>query len=85
MMSHDPKDHKNHTASDSLEEHVDAPLHDEVFGTNPEGLINDTPRGAIGANVNLGFSAVELEAHQPLRHIGDTDQADFQPGGGKRR
>jgi len=84
-MSNDPGDPtKPHTTSDSLEELVDAPLHDEVFGANPDGPVNDTPRGAIGANVNLGFPAVALEPNKPLRHIGDTDQADYQPGGGRR-
>ena len=84
-MTHDPKDPHTHTAADDLEDHVDAPLHDQVFGTNPEGSVNDTPKGAIGSNVNLGFPPVQLEPHQPLRHIGDSDQSDFQPGGGKRR
>ena len=84
-MTNDPKDPLHHTTADDLEDHVDAPLHDQVFGTNPEGSVNDTPKGAIGANVNLGFSPVQLEPHQPLRHIGDSDQGDFQPGGGKRR
>ncbi len=84
-MTHDPRDpNKPRTTSEALEEYVEAPLHDEVFGSNPDGGVNDTPRGAIGANVNLGFPAVELEPHKPLRHIGDTDQADYQPGGGRR-
>jgi len=85
MMSHNPRDPNHHTAAEDLEDYVDTPLHNEVFGANPDGPVNDTPRGAIGANVNLGFSAVELEPNQPLRHIGDNDQADFQPGGGRRR
>ena len=84
-MTHDPKEPHKHTASDSLEEHVDAPLHEEVFGHAPDGVVNDTPKGAIGANVNLGFPAVQLDRNQPLRHIGDSDQGDFQPGGGRRR
>lgn len=83
-MSHKPRDPtKPHSTSDSLEEHVDAPLHEEVFGSS-DGPVNDTPRGAIGANVNLGYPAVQLEPNKPLRHIGDTDQADYQPGGGRR-
>ena len=84
-MSNDPKDPKPHTAADSLEEIIDAPLHDQVFGANPDGGVNDTPKGAIGDNVNLGFPAVQLDRNQPLRHIGDSDQGDFQPGGGRRR
>lgn len=83
-MTNDPKRPK--TASDDLEEHiVDAPLHEEVFGTDPDGGVNDTPKGAIGANVNLSVPPVQLDSNQPLRHIGDNDQGDFQPGGGRRR
>ncbi len=82
-MSTDPKHPK--TASDSLEEHVEAPLHEQVFGNNPDGVVNDTPKGAIGENVNLGLGGVQLDSNQPLRHIGDSDQGDFQPGGGRRR
>ena len=29
------------------------PIHDEVFGVDPDGMYNDTPPGAIGTNVNL--------------------------------
>ena len=45
-MSNDPK--KPHTAADDLEDHVEAPLHEAVFGNDPDGFVNDTPRGAIG-------------------------------------
>ena len=31
-MTNDPKDPKPHTAADSLEEIIDAPLHAQVFG-----------------------------------------------------
>jgi hypothetical protein len=82
-MSNDPK--KPHTAADDLENHVEAPLHEAVFGNDPDGFVNDTPRGAIGENVNLGLGGVQLDSNQPLRHIGDSDQGDFQPGGGRRR
>lgn len=81
-----PEDHPhNKTAADSFEEHVDAPLHEKMFGSNPTGLVNDTPEGAIGENVNMSVPPVQLDSNQPLRHIGDTDQGDFQPGGGRRR
>ncbi|MFT3725676.1 MAG: hypothetical protein QM773_19110 [Hyphomonadaceae bacterium] len=82
-MSNDPK--KPHTAAEDLEDHVEAPLHEQVFGNDPDGFVNDTPRGAIGENVNLGLGGVQLDSNQPLRHIGDSDQGDFQPGGGRRR
>ena len=51
MMSHNPRDPNHHTAAEDLEDYVDTPLHNEVFGANPDGPVNDTPRGAIGANV----------------------------------
>jgi hypothetical protein len=73
------------TAAESLDEDTKTSLHEQVFGSDPDGFVNDTPRGAIGANVNIIGSAVELDRHQPLRHIGDSDQGDFQPGGGRRR
>jgi hypothetical protein len=82
-MSNDPK--KPHTAAEDLEDHVEAPLHEQVFGNDPDGFVNDTPRGAIGENANLGLGGVQLDSNQPLRHIGDSDQGDFQPGGGRRR
>ena len=73
------------SAHDALDEDTKTSLHEQVFGSDPDGFVNDTPRGAIGANVNIIGSAVELDRNQPLRHIGDTDQGDFQPGGGRRR
>ena len=77
---------KPKTTSDALKEDiVESPLHDAVFGTDPDGFVNDTPSGAIGSNVNIIGSAVQLDRNQPLRHIGDSDAGDFQPGGGRRR
>ena len=61
------------------------PIHDEVFGANPNGTFNDTPRGAIGENVNHVGTAVQPEGNQPMRNLGDTDQGDRQPVGGRRR
>jgi hypothetical protein len=75
----------NPTASDALGEDTKPSLHEQVFGSDPDGFVNDTPAGAIGENVNIIGSAVQLDRNQPLRHIGDTDQGDFQPGGGRRR
>ena len=73
------------TTADTLKEDTATTLHEQVFGSDPDGFVNDTPRGAIGENVNIIGSAVQLDRNQPLRHIGDTDQGDFQPGGGRRR
>ena len=56
-----------------------------MFGSDPDGFVNDTPRGAIGANVNIIGSAVQLDRNQPLRHIGDSDQGDFPPDNLRRR
>ena len=68
-----------------LEEDTRTPLHDQVFGSDPDGLVNDTPAGAIGANVNIIGAPVMLDRNQPLRHIGDNEQGDFQPDGGRMR
>jgi hypothetical protein len=85
-MSNNPrKPGDNDSAAESLEEDTQPSLHEQVFGNDPDGFVNDTPKGAIGENVNHGFSGVQLDRNQPLRHIGDTDQGDFQPGGGRRR
>jgi hypothetical protein len=64
---------------------VDSPLHEAVFGNDPDGGFNDTPRGAIGDNVNIVAGGYQGDNHQPLRHIGDSEAGDFQPGGGRRR
>jgi hypothetical protein len=65
------------------------PIHDAVFGDefgrDPDGYYNDTPRGAIGENVNSIGIAVQPERNQPMRNMGDTDQGDRQPLGGRRQ
>ncbi len=61
------------------------PIHDEVFGNDPDGFVNDTPRGAIGERVNIVGSAAQPERNQPMRGVGDTDQGDRQIDGGRRR
>jgi hypothetical protein len=84
----DPKDPTtSKPTSESIKEAVEqhSPLHESVFGSDPDGFVNDTPRGAIGANVNIIGSAVQLDRNQPLRHIGDSDQGDFQPDNLRRR
>jgi len=64
---------------------VDHPIHDAIFGSDPDGFYNDTPPGAIGENVNQIGIAVQPEGFQPMRNVGDTDQGDRQPLGGRRR
>lgn len=64
---------------------VDHPIHDAIFGMDPDGYVNDTPLGAIGERVNIMGSAVQPERNQPMRGVGDTDQGDRQIDGGRRR
>ena len=80
-----PNEKHPKTASEQLGQDAETSLHEQVFGADPDGFVNDTPSGAIGENVNIIGTAVQLDRNQPLRHIGDTDQGDFQPGGGRRR
>ncbi len=62
------------------------PIHDSVFDDgSPVPDFDDTPPGAARGAVNLGGTAVQPEDHQPMRHLGDTDQGDRQPDGGRRR
>lgn len=65
------------------------PIHDAVFGAgfgdDPDGFFNDTPPGAIGENVNYIGIAAAPERNQPMRTVGDSDQGDRQPDGGRRR
>ena len=61
------------------------PIHDQVFGSDPDGFVNDTPPGAIGERVNIIGTAVQPERNQPMRNVGDTDQGDRHPDGGRRR
>ena len=84
-MSDPRKPGDNDSAAEALEEDTKGSLHEQVFGSDPDGFVNDTPAGPIGENVNIIGSPVMLDRNQPLRHIGDTDQGDFQPGGGRRR
>jgi len=56
--------------------------HDE---DEPHPTVDDTPPYADRASVNLGGTAVQPEGFQPMRNVGDTDQGDRQPDGGRRR
>ena len=70
-----------------LDYEKDHPIHDAIFGdgSDPDGYVDDTPDGAIGENVNIVGSAIQPERFQPLRNMGDSDQGDRQPDGGRRR
>jgi hypothetical protein len=61
------------------------PIHDEIFGNDPDGFVNDTPPGAIGERVNIIGIAAQPERNLPMRGVGDTDQGDRQPEGDRRR
>jgi hypothetical protein len=64
------------------------PLHDTIFGEHEEGPnpdADDTPPGASRAAVNLGVTAVQPEGFGPMRSLGDTEQHDRQPDGGRKR
>jgi len=61
------------------------PIHNEVFGNDPDGFVNTTPPGAIGDRVNIVGTAVQPERNEPMRGVGDSDQGDRQPDGGRRR
>ena len=74
-----------HLATHEINHSEHHPLHDEVFGKGPKGGYNDTPPGAIGENVNYIGIAVQPEGNQPMRNLGDSDQGDRQPLGGRRR
>ena len=51
---------------------VNHPIHDAIFGSDPDGFYNDTPPGAIGENVNQIGIAVQPEGNLPMRGVGDT-------------
>ena len=74
-------------AAQDIEEHADAPVHDQVFGDDdgPDPEVDDTPKGAIRGNVYMQGVAAQPEKNQPMRNVGDTDQGDRQPDGRRRR
>ena len=48
---------------------VNHPIHDAIFGSDPDGFYNDTPPGAIGENVNQIGIAVQPEGNLPMRDV----------------
>jgi len=70
----DSKKPEDRTASEVLDQNLTAPLHDKVFGADPDGGFNDTPRGAIGANVNLLNPGAQTDGFAPMTAVGDTDR-----------
>jgi hypothetical protein len=68
------------------------PIHDSIFGDDdlfgddsPETEIDDTPPFTSRGLVNAGNIAAAPEGFGPMRQLGDTDQGDRQPLGGRRR
>ena len=78
-------------AAEDIEEHApekrsgDPSIHEQVFGEDDEAMVDDTPPGAGRRAVNQVGTAVQPEEFQPMRGVGDTDQGDRQPDGGRRR
>ena len=78
-------------AAEDIEEHAtekrsgDPSIHEQVFGEDDEAMVDDTPPGAGRRAVNQIGTAVQPEEFQPMRGVGDTDQGDRQPDGGRRR
>jgi hypothetical protein len=78
-------------AAQDIEEHAtekrsgDPSIHERVFGVDEEADFDDTPPGAGRRAVNPIGTAVQPEGNQPLRNLGDTDEGDRQPDGGRRR
>jgi hypothetical protein len=73
-MADDKKPEEGETASENLGKSIKTSLHEQVFGNDPDGGVNDTPRGAIGANVNILNPAVQPDGFGPMIHIGDSDR-----------
>ena len=73
-MADDKKKDEAQTTSSALSEATKTPLHDQVFGSDPDGQDNDTPRGAIGQNVVLLTPAAQPEGFGPMTGVGDTDR-----------
>jgi len=71
----DPKndDKKPETTSETLANELKTPLHEQVFGSDPDGQNHETPAGAIGKNVVFGGTAVQPSGHGPMTGVGDTD------------
>lgn len=55
------------------------PLHDRVFGRG--GSVPDNHSAGTVHYMNIVAPAVMLDHNQPLRHVGDNEQRDYQPDG----
>ena len=75
-MADDPKtpDEKKPSTSDALADATKTPLHEQVFGSDPDGGDRDTPRGASGKRVVLLNPAVQPDGFGPMTSVGDTDR-----------
>jgi hypothetical protein len=60
-------------------------LHKRVFKGKKEGETSDAPASGSDAGAAFGVTPVQLDHTKPLRHGGDSDDADFQPDNGPRR
>jgi hypothetical protein len=74
-MADEKKPEEHHpTTSEALEQGTKTSLHEQVFGSDPDGGVNDTPRGAIGKNVVLLNPAAQPDGFGPMTSVGDTDR-----------
>ena len=73
-MADDNKKDEPKTTSSALAEATKTPLHDAIFGTDPDGQNAETPRGAIGQNVVLLTPAAQPEGFGPMTAVGDNDR-----------
>lgn len=73
-MSDNTKDDKPETTSEALGNALKTSLHEQVFGSDPNGQDHDTPAGAIGENVVQSSSPIVPSGFQPMLNVGDTDR-----------
>ncbi|HEV7694447.1 MAG TPA: hypothetical protein VGO52_26660 [Hyphomonadaceae bacterium] len=74
MADETKKPDEAQTTSSALSDATKTPLHDAIFGNDPDGQDNDTPRGAIGQNVVLLTPAAQPEGFGPMTAVGDNDR-----------
>ena len=62
------------TPESDLAKNIKTSLHEQVFGSDPDGGVNDTPPGAAGDRVVMMAPAIQPIGFQPMTKIGDTDR-----------
>jgi hypothetical protein len=64
---------------------VHPPIHDEIFGSDPDGFYNDTPKGAIGENVNYIGSRAAIIFRCAISAIATRRSPAHAAAGGRHR